>query len=425
MWFDAPIGYISATKAWAAKTGHDWKKYWCDEETQLVHFIGKDNIVFHCIIFPVMLKAHGNFILPTNVPANEFLNLEGDKMSTSRGWSIEMHEFLAAFPDKTDELRYYLTAIAPETKDADFTWKGFQTANKSELVDILGNYINRIVTLTHKFYDGSVPMPDAFQATEETLKGTIREQVETVHKLLENYRFRDAQFEMMNLARAGNKYLADLEPWKLNKTDAVRTRTIMFCGLQLGAHLAHLMQYFMPGKAAELFEMLKLQPTIPHAETFEYLSAGHTLGEATLLFRPIEDEKIEAQITLLQQRIKPVTSPAVSYKPMKQEINIDDFGRTDLRTGTITSAEKVEKTDKLLKLTIDLGFETRTVLSGIAMHYKPEEIIGQQVVVVANLAPKTMRGIESHGMILMAENAEGKLVFVQPSETFQNGAMVK
>lgn len=429
VWFDAPIGYISATKAWAEKNHKNWKDYWCDKETKLVHFIGKDNIVFHCIIFPVMLHAHGDFVLPDNVPANEFLNLEGDKMSTSRGWSIEMHEFLEAFPDKTDELRYYLTAIAPETKDSDFTWKGFQTANKSELVDILGNFVNRIVMLTHKFYDGAIPEIKELHAVDDALKNEIKLQVGKVHFLLSQYKFRDAQFELMNLARSGNKYLADLEPWKLIKTDEERTKVVMYCGLQVAAHLAFMMRYFMPQKAEALAQMLGINLE-NYSHEFEQLISSHKINEAQHLFKPIDDELIDAQIIKLKHRVEaknetPAAPIATVHKPLKPEITIDDFSKIDLRAGTIIDAKKVEKADKLLQLTIDLGFEVRTVLSGIALYYKPEDIIGLQVTVVANLAPRKMRGIDSYGMILMAEDANGRLVFVNPKDATGNGSEVK
>ena len=420
VWFDAPIGYISATKAWAEQNNKNWKDYWCNKDTKLVHFIGKDNIVFHCIIFPVMLYAHGEFILPDNVPANEFLNLEGDKMSTSRGWSIEMHEFLEAFPEKTDELRYYLTAIAPETKDSDFTWKGFQTANKSELVDILGNFVNRIVMLTHKFYGGMVPVPALKMEAEILLDAEMRGQVEKVHKLLSQYKFREAQFELMNLARAGNKYLADAEPWKLIKTDEERTKTIMFAGLQVAAGLAKLMRYFLPKKAELLAKILNIDAGF-------ILEPHHKINVAEYLFKPIEDELIDAQIQKLKQRVEEKKEALVREietveKPIKAEITIDDFNKIDLRVGTILEAKKVEKADKLLQLTIHLGSETRTILSGIAQHYSPEEVVGLQVTIVANLAPRKMRGIESYGMILMAEDANGKLVFVSPKDEVSNGS---
>lgn len=428
VWFDAPIGYISATKAWAEKNNKNWKDYWCDKETKLIHFIGKDNIVFHCIIFPVMLHAHGEFILPDNVPANEFLNLEGEKMSTSRGWSIEMHEFLESFPDKTDELRYYLTSIAPETKDSDFTWKGFQTANKSELVDILGNFVNRIVMLTHKFYDGEIPTHSELTETENVLSEFIITQVEKVHALISQYKFREAQFELMNLARAGNKYLADMEPWKLIRTSEERTRTVMYSGLQVAAHLAYVMRYFMPQKANMLATMLNIDLT-NYESAFEQLKPTHKINEAQYLYKPIEDELIDAQITKLKQRVEAKNESAEAatpaHKPLKPEITIDDFNKIDLRAGTIIEAKKVEKADKLLQLTIDLGFEVRTVLSGIALHYKPEDIIGLQVTVVANLAPRKLRGIDSYGMILMAEDADGKLIFVNPKDATGNGSDVK
>lgn len=420
VWFDAPIGYISATKQWAIDNNKSWELYWKDKDTRLIHFIGKDNIVFHCIIFPVMLHAHGEYILPDNVPANEFLNLEGDKMSTSRGWSVEMHDFLEQFPGKEDVLRYTLTSIAPETKDSDFAWKDFQLRNNSELVAILGNFVNRIAVLLHKFYEGKIPAQGTLTEAETRLEKEVDEQVKTVYELLEKFRFREAQFEAMNIARIGNKYLADTEPWKTIKTDPDRTATIMHTAAQLVAVLAAAFEPFIP-KSSEKMKRIFNIPSLKYPATDNAIPEGHTINKAELLFENIEDEIINKQIEKLKmlEENKPVEKTTA---PLKPQIQFDDFAKMDLRTGTIVSAEKVKGADKLLHLQVDLGFETRTILSGIAMHYSPEEIVGKKVTVVANLAPRKMRGVESNGMILMAEDENGKLHFV--SGDSNNGSQV-
>ena len=437
VWFDAPIGYISATKQWALNNHKDWKPYWYDQDTQLVHFIGKDNIVFHCIIFPTMLKLHGN-ILPANVPANEFLNLEGDKMSTSRNWKLEMRDFIQAFVKKdnggdqcVDMLRYYLTQIAPETKDAEFTWKGFQDAVNSELVSIFGNYVNRTFVLMHKLCGGKVPRFHADFADEKDhqLVKDIASSKERVESLLEQYKFREALFEVIDLSRKGNRYMQEKEPWILAKTVAenpVNQQLIDNClynCLQLTANLAILINPFLPSTARKMCHMMKVVEKMldwENAGSMKLLSMGYSLREPQLLFRKIEDTEIAEQIQILKsaamsitenQPVSQDTSPA-PVNDLKPEIVFDDFGKIDLRTGIITAAQKVPKADKLLQLEVDLGFEKRTILSGIAMHFEPEAVIGQHVVVVANLAPRKMRGIDSNGMILMAEDAQGKLHFV-------------
>lgn len=424
VWFDAPIGYISATRQWGADNGKDWELYWKDNDTRLVHFIGKDNIVFHCIIFPVMLHAHGGYILPDNVPANEFLNLEGDKMSTSRSWSVEMHDYLNEFPGKEDVLRYYLTSIAPETKDADFTWKGFQFANNSELVAILGNFVNRVMVLTQKFYQSVVPVAAEDTNVELALKADFEETLQRSNDKMEHFHFRDAQAEVMNLARLGNKYLAETEPWKLIKTDTLRTATILHTSIQITAQLAYVIEPFLPFTSAKMFEQLNLvkqNVTIG----FDLVKPGHKLAEPKLLFDQIEDEIIQKQIDKLNSAIAKRNEASIKTKPMKPEITYDDFAKMDLRTGSILEAEKVKGADKLLKLLVDIGSEKRTIVSGIAMHFAPDEIIGQQVLLLANLAPRKLKGIESQGMILMAETADGKLRFVQPSEKLDNGSSVQ
>lgn len=423
VWFDAPIGYISNT---VELLPDSWEKWWKDPETRLLHFIGKDNIVFHCIVFPAMLKAEGSFILPENVPANEFLNLEGDKISTSRNWAVWLHEYLEAFPGKQDVLRYVLTANAPETKDNDFTWKDFQARNNNELVAVFGNFINRAVVLTHKYFDGKVPALDALTEYDQA---TIAEFV-SVQKAVENYldvfRFRDAQKEAMNLARIGNKYLADTEPWKLAKTDMNRVGTILNLSLQIAANLAIAFEPFLPFSAEKLRNMLSMK-------SFEWdqlgrtdlLETGQKLQEATLLFEKIEDETVQAQVQKLLDTKK--ANELASWKPeaVKQNITFDQFAGMDIRVGTIVEASLVPKTGKLLKLSIQTGIDTRTVVSGIAEYFKPEEIIGKQVCVLMNLEPRSIRGIESQGMILMAEAADGKLAFVSPSNTINNGATVR
>jgi len=404
VWFDAPIGYISATK----ELTPDWEKYWKDKETKLVHFIGKDNIVFHCIIFPAMLKAEGSYIMPDNVPSNEFLNLEGDKISTSRNWAVWLHEYLEDFPEKQDVLRYVLTANAPETKDNDFTWKDFQTRNNSELVAILGNFVNRALVLTKKYFDGKVPargeLTDFDKETLESIKGFPAK----ITKALEGYHFREALRETMNLARLGNKYLADTEPWKVYKTDVARVETILNIALQIVANLGILANPFLPFSMKKMREMINMDLlTWDKAGDIDLLESGHQLNKPNLLFQQIDDKEIEAQVNKLLDTKKQNEIANYQAKPAKQNIEFDDFAKMDIRVGTILEAEKVKKTKKLLKLLIDTGIDKRTVVSGIAEYYAPEEIIGKQVNVLVNLAPKKLRGIESQGMILMAEDADG------------------
>lgn len=443
VWFDAPIGYISATKQWALDNGKDWQPYWYDKDTKLVHFIGKDNIVFHAMIFPIMLKLHGN-ILPDNVPSNEFMNLEGDKMSTSRGWSIEMDEYINDWIKKenggesmADVLRYYLTAIAPETKDSEFTWKGFQEANNSELVSILGNYVNRTFVLMHKLCSGKVPTfhNEIIDETDKQLITDISNIKNNVEQFLENYKFRDAQFEVIDLARKANQYMQKKEPWIVAKQLAVNPEAqkiiencLHLC-LQLTANLAILINPFLPFTAKKMLHMMKVVDAMldwKNAGSLKLLSVGYSLREPQLLFRKIEDEEINIQIEKLKNKSlkSKVEEIKLENLHIKPEIQFDDFAKIDLRIGTIITAEKVEKADKLLKLEIDLGFEKRTIISGIALHYKPEEIIGKQVTVVCNLAPRKMRGIESNGMILMAEDKAGKLYFVNPDNTIDAGSTV-
>ena len=424
VWFDAPIGYISATK----DLTKDWELYWKDKETKLVHFIGKDNIVFHCIIFPAMLMAEGSFILPENVPANEFLNLEGDKISTSRNWAVWLHEYLLEFKDKQDVLRYTLCANAPETKDNDFTWKDFQAKNNNELVAILGNFINRTLVLTHKYYDGKVPVAAEYTKSDILLLEEISKFPAKIAASIEHYRFREALGELMNLARLGNKYLADNEPWILIKTDEKRVQTIMNLSLQISANLSVLMEPFLPFTSAKLGNMLNLNAGFKwnDATRTDLLLAGHQISTAALLFEKVEDETIVAQVQKLanSKMMNEVENTAID--PAKPETSFDDFSKMDIRIGTIIEAEKVPKTDKLLKLLIDTGIDKRTVVSGIAGFYKPEDIIGQQVSILVNLAPRKIKGIESQGMILMAENSKGELSFVAPTRAdMENGGAVK
>ena len=425
VWFDAPIGYISATKDLTP----DWEKYWKDKETKLVHFIGKDNIVFHCIIFPAMLMAEGSFILPENVPANEFLNLEGDKISTSRNWAVWLHEYLLEFKDKQDVLRYTLCANAPESKDNDFTWKDFQAKNNNELVAILGNFVNRTLVLTHKYYEGKVPVALEYTKGDLLLLEEITKFPAKIAASIEQYRFREALAELMNLARLGNKYLADNEPWTLIKTDEKRVQTIMNLSLQISANLAVLMEPFLPFTSKKLGAMLNLNPGLKWNDgtRTDLLLAGHQINTAALLFDKVEDETIVAQVQKLADSKKmneEATESAI--EPSKAETSFDDFSKMDIRIGTILQAERVPKTDKLLKLLIDTGIDKRTVVSGIAGSYKPEDIIGQQVCILVNLAPRKIKGIESQGMILMAENSKGELSFVAPtSDAMNNGGAVK
>ncbi|MGZ3867424.1 MAG: methionine--tRNA ligase, partial [Bacteroidia bacterium] len=425
VWFDAPIGYISATKELLP---NDWEKYWKDKESRLIHFIGKDNIVFHCIIFPSMLMEHGEFVLPDNVPANEFLNLEGDKISTSRNWAVWLHEYLLEFKDKQDVLRYTLCANAPETKDNDFTWKDFQAKNNNELVAVFGNFVNRTLVLTHKFYEGKIP--DATNYTKDDL--LILEEIarfpEKISTALDNFRFREALSEFMNLARVGNKYLADTEPWKLIKTDPERVKTIMNIALQVTCNLAILGEPFLPFTSRKLFEMLNINIIKWNgAKQTNNLHAGHKINKDELLFSKIEDDAVELQVKKLQDSKKMNEEANKSdIKAQKEEVTFDQFEKMDIRIGTVLEAEKVAGTDKLLKLKIDTGIDVRTVVSGIAIYYKPEEMIGKQVSILVNLAPRKIKGIESKGMILMAENSKGELSLVSPTrENTNNGSTVK
>ncbi len=489
VWFDAPIGYISNTKELLPES---WEKWWKDPETRLVHFIGKDNIVFHCIVFPSMLKAYGDYILPENVPANEFLNLEGDKISTSRNWAVWVHEYEEQFPGQEDVLRYVLTANAPETKDNDFTWKDFQQRNNSELVAVFGNFVNRAVVLTHKYFGGVVPenrKPEAIDA--ETLASIVPCK-EALEKYVETFHFREALKEAMNIARIGNKYISDMEPWKVAKTDMDRTASILYTCLQICADLAIAFEPFTPFSAEKLRGILRVgldagtdhragegTPTVnfyksgegralhtrPSGEescgayarigsrsdaeqdsspeglvlrwsmlgTPELLPAGHALGESVLLFQKIEDAVVDAQIARLEaikaereaaEAAKAAEEAAKKVEPQKEEVTFDDFGRMDIRTATVLEAERVPKTDKLLKLTIDTGIDTRTIVSGIAEYYSPEDMLGKQICILANLAPRKIRGIESKGMILMAKQGDGKMRFITPQEVVTNGAVI-
>lgn len=434
VWFDAPIGYISSTKEWAERVGKDWRPFWQDKDTELVHFIGKDNIVFHCIIFPAMLKAEGSYILPTNVPANEFLNLEGNKLSTSKNWAVWLHEYLQDFPNQQDVLRYALTANAPETKDNDFTWKDFQARNNNELVAIFGNFINRVAVLTQKYYEGEVPAAGVLNATDSETLQQLSELTQKIEQSLERYRFREAQQELMNIARLGNKYLADEEPWKLIKTDAERVKTVMYVALQVATALAITSEPFLPFTSEKLKNILQLGTTAweqVKQNPTALLPTGHKIGVATLLFEKIEDAAIAKQLERLENtkqanRQEAQAAAEVTVAPQKELISYDDFAKMDIRIGTILSAEKMPKADKLLILKVDTGIDQRTIVSGIAQSFNPEEIIGKQVTVLANLAPRKLRGVESQGMILMVENTEGKYRFIAPDgEEIANGAEVK
>lgn len=426
VWFDAPIGYISATREWSQKTGNDWQPYWKDDQSKLVHFIGKDNIVFHCIIFPVMLQAEGSYILPENVPANEFLNLEGDKISTSRNWAVWLHEYLEEFPDKQDVLRYVLCAAAPETKDNDFTWKDFQARNNSELLAIFGNFVNRTLVLTHKYFKGSVPPLHDPSAQDLKVMEDISAFPDRIAHSLELYRFREALNELMNLARLGNKYLTDSEPWKIFKQEPEKVKNILNISLQICASLAILCEPFLPFTSQKLYKMLRLNAKPwDIAGKSDLLEAGHTIGKAVLLFEKIEDQQIQAQVDKLHNtKITNQQNQSNDLEPLKPDIAFEDFCTQDIRIATIIAAEKVAKTKKLLKLTLDTGIDQRIVVSGIAGCYDPTEIIGQQVVLLANLKPKTIKGIESHGMILMASNPDGELAFLQPDKFIKNGGIV-
>ncbi|MCD2258043.1 methionine--tRNA ligase [Psychroserpens luteolus] len=426
VWFDAPIGYISATKEWAAQEGKDWEPYWKDKDTKLVHFIGKDNIVFHCIIFPSMLKAEGSYILPDNVPANEFLNLEGNKLSTSKNWAVWLPDYLEDFPNQQDVLRYALTANAPESKDNDFTWKDFQARNNNELVAIFGNFINRVVVLTNKYYDGVIPEASDFSEVDTETLATVKAYPSVIESSIERYRFREASQELMNLARLGNKYLADEEPWKLVKTDEARTKTIMFIALQIASALATLSEPFLPFTSNKLKRILDT-----HSNSWTDIStkdillpSGHRIGKGELLFSKIEDKTIQEQLDKLEASKKANEAANKEVEPQKETITFDDFTKLDMRVGTILEAEKMPKTKKLLVLKVDTGIDTRTIVSGIAESFTPEEVVGKQVTVLVNLAPRALRGVESEGMILMTETPEGKLVFVNPDTTVNSGLQI-
>ena len=422
VWFDAPIGYISSTKEWAEREGKDWEPYWKSDDTKMVHFIGKDNIVFHCIIFPAILKAHGDYILPENVPANEFLNLEGNKLSTSKNWAVWLHEYLEEFPDMQDVLRYTLTANAPETKDNDFTWKDFQARNNNELVAIFGNFINRVVVLTHKYYEGIIPTPSEFSTIDTETLAALKAFPATIESSIERYRFREAGQELMNLARLGNKYLADEEPWKVIKQDEERVKTIMYVALQIASALAVLSEPFLPFTSKKLKTILAVGSSAVETSWANVsikevlLPAEHQINKGELLFRKIEDKEIQAQLDKLEATKKANENANKELMPQKDTIVFDDFTKLDMRVGTIVEAEKMAKAKKLLVLKVDTGLDTRTIVSGIAESFTPEEIVGKKVTVLINLAPRTLRGVESEGMILMTENTEGKLVFVNPDE---------
>ena len=423
VWFDAPIGYISATKDLTP----DWEKYWKSEDTKMVHFIGKDNIVFHCIVFPSMLKAHGDYILPENVPANEFLNLEGDKISTSQNWAVWLHEYLDEFPGKEDVLRYVLCANAPETKDNDFTWKDFQSRNNSELVAVLGNFVNRALVLTKKYYDGIIPERGELTDYDEATIEELQKIKASLERNIEHYHFREALKDAMAYSRIGNKYLADTEPWKIVKTDPERVKTILNIALQITANTAIAIEPFMPFSAEKILKMLAVDKfSWEQLGSMELVEAGHKIGEAELLFEKIEDDVIQKQLDKLEasRQAKLAAEASQNITEQKPEVSFDDFQKMDIRVSTILEAEKVAKTKKLLKLTIDTGIDNRTIVSGIAEYYTPEELVGRQVLVLANLAPRAIKGIESRGMILMAEDALGRLVLVQPEDKTMSGAMI-
>ena len=421
VWFDAPIGYISATK----ELTPDWEKYWKDQDTRLIHFIGKDNIVFHCIIFPVMLKAEGSYILPENVPANEFLNLEGDKLSTSRNWAVWLHEYLEEFPDKQDVLRYVLCANAPETKDNDFTWKDFQSRNNNELVAILGNFVNRALVLTHKYFNGIVPDKGEMKAEDQEIIDQFTVLKDKIERALDEFKFREALKETMNMARLGNKYLADTEPWKLIKTDEDRVKTILHISLQLTANLAILFYPFLPSTTDKLRSFLNLEELKwEDAGKKNILAEGHKIQKPSLLFEKIEDRIIEDQLKKLEENKIDNENGTQNLAPAKDEISFDDFSSMDIRVATILDAEKVARTKKLIKMTVDTGLDKRTVVSGIAEYYKPEDLPGKKVCILLNLAPRKIKGIESQGMLLLSEEPDGQLYFVEPGKNATNGSQV-
>lgn len=420
VWFDAPIGYISFTKEWAEKNGKNWKDYWQNENTDLIHFIGKDNIVFHCIIFPAMMKAHGDYVMPTNVPAFEFLNLENDKISTSRNWAVWAHEYVEEFPGQQDVLRYALLSSAPETKDNNFTWKDFQTKNNSELVGIFGNFINRVAVLIHKYYDGTVPHGDANANELREIEKSAKE----IETFLENFEFRNALAALMNLARFGNQYLQTEEPWKTIKENPEKTAHSLFVGAQIAVALAQLCEPFMPFSSEKLLKMFNIDKKNWQEISGVLIESGHQIGEASLLYSKIEDDVIEVQIQKLENTKQSNKKTNPNANPMKNEIQFDDFTKIDLRTATILEAEKVEKADKLLKLKVDTGVDVRTVVSGIAESFTPEECVGKQVMILLNLAPRKIRGIESQGMLLLTTKPDGKLSFVTPDDQVENGVEI-
>ncbi len=428
VWFDAPIGYISATKEWAEKTGNDWEPYWKDENTRLLHFIGKDNIVFHCIIFPCMLKSHGAFILPENVPANEFLNLEGNKISTSRNWAVWLHEYLEDFKGKEDVLRYSLCANAPETKDNDFTWKDFQAKNNNELVAILGNFVNRVLVLLNKYYEGNIPEVGKLHEIDTNLLKSVENAPKTIGKSLDSFRFREALSKFMDVARAGNKYLADTEPWKLIKMDQERVATIMNLSTQIVVNLAILAEPFLPFTSQKIFELLNIgKLRWDDAGRVDLIEMNHSIDKPQLLFSKIEDSEIEKQIEKLKSTQAENSSeqkdiPEIT--PLKETISYDEFMKMDIRIGKILKAEKVEKSNKLLKMLVDTCIDTRTIVSGIAKYFKPEDVVGKQVSILVNLAPRKIMGIESQGMILLAEDHDGRLIFISPEDAVINGSTV-
>lgn len=417
VWMDAPIGYISATKQWALDNGKDWEPYWKDEDTELVHFIGKDNIVFHCIIFPILLKAHGEFILPDNVPANEFLNLEGEKISTSRNHAVWLHEYIEDMPTRIDELRYVLTSIIPETKDSEFTWKDYQARVNNELVAILGNFVNRTIVLTHKYYDGVIPERDSSYKIPAEVGDMFKQNIAEIDELIHAYRFREALQKAMHVARVGNKYLTDTEPWRLQKTDPETVKSIMNLSLNICAYLSRAIASFLPNTSVKLAKMLNLKQGVN--PSINMLKPGEHINEAVLLFKKVEDEEIEAQINKLKKKEEP--AKVESMPP----IAFDDFLKMDLRVGEIVEATKVPKADKLLQLSVKFGAETRTIVSGIAQQFSTEEVIGKKVSVLMNLAPRKIRGVESQGMILIAEDDSGKLSFVSPDAAMPSGSKIR
>ena len=421
VWFDAPIGYISFTQEWAEKNGKDWKDYWQNEETKLVHFIGKDNIVFHCIIFPTMMKAHGDYIMPDNVPANEFLNLEDDKISTSRNWAVWAHEYLEDFPGQADTLRYVLAANMPENKDNNFTWKDFQTKNNSELVGILGNFINRVMVLSHKYYQGIVPAKTMEFEEVAQIKGFATR----IGEHIEKYEFRAALTEYMNLARLGNQFLQAQEPWKKGDNPE-EVKGIMNAATQIAVALGQLAEPFLPFASEKMLNMMNVDKIDWNMleSTDEFVAEGHQLEESELIFGKIEDEAVEAQINKLQESKTKNNMTNPNAEPQKELISFDDFQKMDIRIGTILEAKKVEKADKLFELKVDTGMDVRTIVSGIAEHFTLEEVVGKQAMVLANLAPRKIRGIESHGMLLFADKADGKLTFVNPEAETPNGVQV-